>query len=402
MVSEAPSHPESDIHRLHLAPDAKQARRHRRIWWMAPLLVLIFLFAGAWVYRTTLGQPPLVQVALAQFVGAGKKIGSPVLSGAGYIVTGDRYISLGVRVPGRIDEYTVEEGDFVRKGDVLVRLDSRDYQAVLRKNRANLELKNATHVLKRKKFERIRELHASGIVADETLDVAEHEVAAAQAEIHQAEADIDLAKVNLDYTTLTAPASGVVLAKLKEVGEIAVPGGFFGSGDLIRLANTNDLRCEVDINEVDFHQVRLHQQAEVVPDAYTDRKYPAHVVKMYPQVNRQKGTIKVELKLNKVDAYLRPDMSVRINFLPEVSTTQTSTPRVIVPVASLRGEGHNTFVWTVYNGHVQRRPVEVGKDLGEKREIRSGLEGGEMLVLFSPTDLNEGMAVSVSQERLPH
>ena len=224
-------------------------------------------------------------------------------------------------------------------------------------------------------------------------------MAAAQAEIHQAEADIDLAKVNLDHATLTAPASGVVLAKLKEVGEIAVPGG---SGDLIRLANVNDLRCEVDINEVDFRQVRLNQQAEVVPDAYTDRKYPAHVVKIYPQVNRHKGTIKVELKLNKVDEYLRPDMSVRINFLPEASAAQTSTPRVIVPTASLHGEGDSTFVRTVHNGQVQRTTVEVGKDVGENREISSGLEGGEMLVLSSPTDLTEGMSVSVSQKPLPH
>lgn len=404
MASEDSSHPESSVHHLRIPPDTKQATGHRRRWWRALLAVLVILFAGAsaWVYRATLGQPPLVQVAFAQFVGAGEKMGGPVLSGAGYVVTGDRYISLGVRVPGRIDEYTVEEGDFVRKGDVLVRLDSRDYQAVLRKNEANLELKKASHVLKHKKFERISELHASGIVSDESLDVAEHELAAAQAEIHQAEADIDLAKVNLNHTTLTAPASGVVLAKLKEVGEIAVPGGFFGSGDLIRLANMNDLRCEVDINEVDFRQVRLNQQADVVPDAYTDRKYPAQVVKIYPQVNRQKGTIKVELKLNKIDEDLRPDMSVRINFLPEASTAQTGTPRVIVPVASLHGEGYDTFVWTVHNGQVQRTPVEVGKDLGENREISSGLEGGEILVLFSPTDIKEGMAVGVSRESPLH
>ena len=394
MATEAPSPSGSNIHRLQIAPDAKQAPRHRRIWWTAPLVVLITLSvgAGAWVYRTTLDQPPLVRVAFAQFAGAGEKVGGPVLSGAGYIVTGDRYISLGVRVPGRIDEYTAEEGDFVRRGDVLVRLDSRDYQAVLRKNQANLELKKANHVLKRKKLERISELHASGIVSDEALDVAEHELAVAQAEIRQAEADIDLAKVNLDHTTLTAPASGVVLAKLKEVGEIAVPGGFSGSGDLIRLANMNDLRCEVDINEVDFRQVRLNQQAEVVPDAYTDRKYPAQVVKIYPQVNRQKGTIKVELKLNKVDEYLRPDMSVRINFLPTASTTQTSTSRVIVPVASLHGEGDNTFVWTVHNDQVQRATVEVGKDLGQNTEISSGLEGGEMLVLSRSSLKNTGGA----------
>ena len=160
-----------------------------------------------------------------------------------------------MRVPGRIVAYSVEEGDFVRKGDLLVRLDDRDYRALLRKTEAHVELSRANLILKRKKFERIQELHEDEVVADENLDIAEYERAAAQAEVHQAEAEVALAKVNIAHTRLTAPADGVVLAKLKEVGEIAVPGGFSGSGDLIRLANLQDLRCEVDINESDFQRL---------------------------------------------------------------------------------------------------------------------------------------------------
>ena len=95
---------------------------------------------------------------------------------------------------------------------------------------------------------------------------------------------------------LRAPTDGVILAKLKEVGEIAVPGGFAGSGDLIRMANLDDLRAEVDVNEADLARVRLGQPAEVVPDAFQDRRYAAEVVKLYPQVNRQKGTLKVEVE----------------------------------------------------------------------------------------------------------
>ena len=88
--------------------------------------------------------------------------------------------------------------------------------------------------------------------------------------------------MNLDYTMLRAPRDGVILAKLKEVGEIAVPGGFAGSGDLIRMANLDDLRAEVDVNEADLSRVRLGQPAEVVPDAFPDRHYAAQVVKLYP------------------------------------------------------------------------------------------------------------------------
>ena len=123
----------------------------------------------------------------------------------------------------------------------------------------------------------------------------ESELRVAAAQVRQAEAEISQARVNLDYTTLRAPSDGVILAKLKEVGEMAVPGGFAGSGDLIRMANLEDMRAEVDVNEMDLGKVRLGQPAEVVPDAFPDRKYDAQVVKLYPQVNRQKGTLKVEV-----------------------------------------------------------------------------------------------------------
>src|SRR4029453_9227700 len=139
----------------------------------------------------------------------------------------------------------------------------------------------------------------------------------------QLEGGLEQARVELDYTVLRAPRDGVILAKLKEVGEIAVPGGFAGSGDLIRMANLDDMRAEGDVNEADLPRVRLGQPAEVIPDAYPDATYAASVVKLYPQVNRQKGTLKEEVKVTNADPRLLPDMSVRVNFLAEA---KTSTP----------------------------------------------------------------------------
>jgi RND family efflux transporter MFP subunit len=323
-----------------------------------------------------------------------------VLSGAGYVVTGDRYISIGVRVPGRIDAYTVQEGDLVRKGDVLVRLDDRDYQAALRKAQAHLELGKANLALKRKQAARMRELHGRGLIAAQNLDIAENELAVAQAEVQQAEAEVASARVNLDYTKLTAPTDGIVLAKLKEIGEIALPGNFAGAGDLIRIANLKDLRSEIDINEVDFRRVRMDQHVEVVPDAYPDRKYPARVMKIYPQANRQKGTVKVEVKLEKADEYLRPDMSVRINFLADAPKADAA-PRIVVPRSTLRGEGEQTFVWVVNHDQARRVTVRVGDDLGDAVQIVSGLNGGEVLITTAPTNLQEGVLVEVAGQEEP-
>jgi len=394
MANETAPHLETSLHGLRIDPTTRQPQGRRTIWWIALVLVLALMIGGAsmWLYQATLGQPSEVQVAFARIVGAGAQVAGPVLSGAGYVVTGDRYISIGVRVPGRIDAYEVQESDFVRKGQVLVRLDDRDYQAALRKAKANLELAQANVVLKRKQVVRMRELHERGLIATQELDIAENELAVAQAMVHQAEVEVTSAYVNLDYTKLTAPTDGIVLAKLKEVGEIAVPGGFAGAGDLIRIANLSDLRGQVDINEVDFRRVRMGQQAEVVPDAYPDRKYPAQVVKIYPQADRQKGTLKVEVKLAKTDEYLRPDMSVRINFLAEAAKDGVA-PRVLAPKTALRGEGENTFVWAVQGEQVRRVSVRTGEDFGDSVQITNGLDGGEALIVSSPENLHEGMRV---------
>ncbi len=357
--------------------------------------MLAALIGGAslWLYPRTIGRPAEVQVVYAQIIGNGAATTGPVLSGAGYVVTGNRYVSIGVRVPGRIDAYEVQEGDFVRKGAVLVRLDNRDYRASLRRAQANLELTQANLALKQKQAQRMKTLHARDLIATQELDVADNELAVAVAQIHQAEAQMESARVDLDYTTLTAPTDGIVLAKLKEVGEIAVPGGFSGAGDLIRIANLKDLRAEVDINEVDFHRVRLHQHTEVVPDAYPDRKYPAQVVKVYPQANRQKGTIKVEVKLAKVDEHLRPDMSVRINFLAEPVKENGATPRITVPKSAVRGTGDSAFVWLVRHEHAAKVPVRIGEDFGETVQVLNGLDSGEAVIVAGADTVSEGMRV---------
>src|SRR5690606_14643821 len=171
--------------------------------------------------------------------------------------------------------------------------------------------------LQRKELGRARELFERNVTSRAELDVRVNALRVAEAEVARLEAEIARREVDLEDTVIRAPTSGVILEKFKEVGEIAVPGGFEGSGELIRMANLEDLRAEVDVNEADLARVAMGQPAEVVPDAYPDRRYAAHVVKMYPQINRQKGTLKVEVGIEEPDAWLRPDMSVRIRFLAE-------------------------------------------------------------------------------------
>jgi RND family efflux transporter MFP subunit len=194
---------------------------------------------------------------------------------------------------------------------------------------------------------------------------------------------------------LRAPTDGVVLAKLKEVGEMAVPGGFAGSGELIRMANLTELRAEVDVSEADLARVRLGQKAQVVPDAYADKRYEAVVVKLYPQVNRQKGTLKVEVSIEHPDDALLPDMSVRIHFLGDDQSPQTGGPAlVLAPRSAVRSDANGSYAWVVSDGRLRRQALHTGANQGEQVVVVEGLSGGEALVVGDAPDLADGQRVT--------
>ena len=208
-----------------------------------------------------------------------------------------------------------------------------------------------------------------------------NKAAVARAAIEQLEAELAQASVNLDYTTLRAPTDGVVLAKLKEVGEIAVPGGFAGSGDLIRLANLTDMRAEVDVNEADLNRVHMGSRRLVTPDAYPDARYAAEVVKLYPQVDRQKGTLKVEVQI------LEPDDEAaarheRARHLPAAGRRPrpAAEPAVLVPAAAVQRDARgDSFVWVVSDGRVRRaahRDRRRRRRPGAHRQRPVGRRGG--------------------------
>jgi RND family efflux transporter MFP subunit len=355
------------------------------------LLLAIIAAVVALAVWTIAGRRLPVIVAYATLSTLGQDGPLPVLSGSGYVVTGDRYVSVGVRVPGRIDRYFVEEGQSVHKGDPLVQIDDRDYRAAVGRATAGLELAQANLKLAESELRRGSELRAQHVISQQELDVLENKTAVARATVSQLAAELDQARVNLDYTMLRAPTDGVVLAKTKEVGEIAVPGGFVGSGDLVRLANLSDMRAQVDVNEADLNRVRMGQPAQVTPDAYPDARYPAEVVKLYPQVDRQKGTLRVEVHILTPDARLLPDMSARVTFLaeptasgqPEKAAAQGAP--VLVPVAALRRDTQgNNFVWVVSEDQARRVAVETAGDVGNRVRVVSGLKGGEAVVVGDP------------------
>jgi len=358
-------------------------RRSRRGLYLAVATALLAL--GAWLLLAGRARPVTLARVVAGDAAAAASV--PVLSAAGYIVPGDKIVEIGSRVPGRVGHFLVEEGDRVVAGQPLVELDARPYEHALARAEARLASARARLDLARQELARGRSLEKQDYLSLQALDRRENEAREATASVDEAEAALESAKLDLDDTVLRAPTAGIVLAKLKEAGEIAVPGGFAGSGDLVRLANMDDVRAEVDVNESDLARIRIGQRAEVTPDALPDERFPAAVVKLDPQVDRQKGTLQIEVKLETPDPRLLPDMSARVSFLADPEQGAKQGPVVQLPSAAVRrGVDGRTYVWLVEGGRAEKRFVETAGLVGEDVRVVKGLVGGEDVVVGDPPE----------------
>jgi hypothetical protein len=123
-------------------------------------------------------------------------------------------------------------------------------------------------------------------------------------------------------------------------------------------------------------------------------------VKLYPQINRQKGTLKVEVAIPEADEWLRPDTSVRITFLEDaVPAGAAEAALVTAPRAAVRSQAGASFVWVVTEGKLRRQAVTLGRELGDQVVVQSGLFGGEALVMGDPgVALAEGQQVEIAGE----
>ena len=247
----------------------------------------------------------------------------------GYVVA-QRQAAVASKATGRLKELRVEEGDQVKKGDILGVLENEDLQAVVGQATAQLEALKASQLsaaaelneaqLAFTRASRLVKLRAiptaEAEAAEARVKIAEANVAAAAANVRLHEAALEKAKVDLNYTFIVAPFDGTVLSKNADVGEIVDP---FGSSTtaraaIVTIADMSSLEVEADVSESQIQRVKVGQKCEITLDAFPDLKYEGTVNKVVPTVDRAKATVLTRVKFNSVDARVIPEMSAKVIF----------------------------------------------------------------------------------------
>ena len=342
--------------------------------------------------------------------------GATAVTANGYVVARTR-ASVSSKVPGRLAYLAVSEGSEVKSGDVIARLDNADYgaqvtqaEAGVANARAQLIEAQADRDQMQREARRVQDIRAQNaqLVSQQDVDASESRAAqadararAAAARIEAAEAALRFAQASFENTLIRAPFSGTVLRKEAEVGEVVAPsvGGGLTRGAVVTMADLRTLEVEVDVNEAYIARVHHGQPAKITLDAYPDTSFGGQVRQVVPTADRQRATVQVKVSILDHDPRILPEMGARVDFLePErPATARGAAPpaplRIRVPARAVRERDGQTVVWLVRNGRLEPRVVQAGPVSGEFREIRSGLSGGELLLVGGVESPQAGLRV---------
>jgi HlyD family secretion protein len=283
-------------------------------------------------------------------------------------------VNLQAQVMGVVDKLLVKEGDIVRRGEVLLQLDRKSYEANLVLARARFDQARSSHT-------RVESLYAAKLVASEAFE-------ASRAALDMARAQFDQAQDQYDKTVIRAPISGMVTQLNIEQGEAVMIGTMNYAGTVLAvLADLSRMQALIDVAEADVVSVAERQKAEVFVDALPDTSFAGHVTRIayMPTQNvltatQQSTTFEVEVTLDTTAPALRPGMNVRA----EITTAELDSVLVVPVQAAGRREvkGKETeTVFLVKDGKAVLTPIRTGKTSETELEVTEGLKPGDEVVI---------------------
>lgn len=391
--------------------------------WRWQVLAALVLLAAAAYWLTPLVLGPevpahaLVRSELVQTVVASGRVESPAR------------IDIGSQLTGEVSAVPVTEGQTVKAGQLLIRLESSDEVAALDQaraavNQAEARLRQirelgtplaeqallqarANLANARKQHERSKNLSARNFIgksqlddAERTLQIAQSQVEAAQLQVttnrpdgsdyaialtslQQARATLAAAQARLGHMLIAAPVAGTLISRNVERGDVVQPGK-----PLMVLSPAGPTQLVVQIDEKNLRYLALGQRAVGSADAYPGKQFPVDLVYINPAIDPTRGSVAVKLNVPSPPDYLRQDMTVSV----DIEVARLPDALSLVPEAVRDASGPAPWVMRVADGRAVKRAVKLGVRGDKRIEILDGLSAGD-LVLLATSGVAEGEPV---------
>jgi RND family efflux transporter MFP subunit len=349
-------------------------------------------------------------------------------------LAGDEQTDVAPQTSGKVVAVGVDIGSYVRRGQMLVRLDDAELklrvaQATAQVEQAKASVRQAeekiglragqtfdpnrvadvaaakvTLELAQKNLQRAEKLIESGDVSRSFYDEQrarrdqlkeQYEVALAQARqnyaavdvartnVANAQAQLALAQKNVSYAVIPAPIDGFVTERTADLGEYVSP-----QQKVVTLVRTNPLRIRIDIPEQAIPEVKVGQSVSITTSAWPDKNFAGRVARIAPNVSAQSRTLTVEAEIENSNNALKPGQFATVRILQE-----RAEPAVLIPARAVVNEAGVNRVYVIKNGHAEQRLVQTGQTEGDLIEIRNGIAADEQVATSNLEQLTDGIAI---------
>ena len=361
-------------------------KKNRNLLWAAGVLAAIILLIA--VFART--KPVPVKVAVLQPGDLNVIVNATTTS----TVTSEHEVTLSAQRTGRVTTLGVREGDRVRKGDLIARLDLSEESV---QSESALAQSKATYQEAEKNYRRLEELFSKGMIAQQDLDMARKAYDVARSQFEAAAQEL---QVRRDYSVIRAPFDGVVAKRATEVGELLLPGK-----EIVTLVNPDRIYVLATIDEVDVGRLRLGQSVKITVDAFPDENFTGAVRRISPIVSGGKletRTADVWIYFSRKDERIKPGMSADVEIL--ISTLQNV---LSVPSQAIVDRAGRKQIYRLEGNELKPGdrttaslvPIEIGENNWISTEIREGLATGDAIVTTPGAEgLRDGARVLIEPD----
>ncbi len=278
-------------------------------------------------------------------------------------------------VSGYLKKLYVDEGDRVKKGQLLATIDAPDAVQEYEKAKAEFQLKKVTRV-------RYTELLKEKVISQQEFDTVE-------ADANESKARLDNALANLDYTKIRAPFDGSIARRFKYSGDLisaAVRGG--GETPIFVLINERNLRVAANVPQIDVSSIVIGHPAVIHVDTLPERPFPGVVSRIDALLDEASKTQRILIDLKNADGQLHAGMFATVDLQIE-----HKDKTMMIPRQAVTRKGNQSYVYTMVNNHVKEVPVKTGTSDANSVEILEGLRPEDRVALPGGFSLSDGMEI---------
>ena len=297
-------------------------------------------------------------------------------------------VTLFSKVTGTVEKIYVEEGDRVKKGKLLVKVDDKDIQLQLQSSAEALQQVEVNLANIKKNYIRMKNLFKEEVITPYEMDQIQARKEAAEAQVKQLKANVNLVKERLSDCKIYSPITGIVTKRFLDPGELITGSSMMKNDPLLLLQNLKTVKVKVAVGERELGKIKKGQRVILKVDTYPDKVFSGKVSKIGSFVEPLSRTVEIEIKVKNSDYLLKSGMFVRAEII-----TQEKKDVLLIPNDIVSEEGERKTVFIVNNNRAYIKEVETGLKDAKKTEIIEGLREGDLVVTVGAQRLKNGAKV---------